>query len=80
MTSFSYPYHRNADTGLTSAVRILDTNNQEAFENECFRDWLNRIDARITYEVRHQWATWAWRNRFDLGESESEAIHYFRAA
>jgi len=45
------------------------------FETECFRSWLNRIDARITYDIRRKYAAVEdWRLLFDDGHSESSAI------
>lgn len=53
---------------------------QTAFEDECFRRWLNRVDARIDYDTRRKLATVAtWRNSFDLGQSENEAAEMFAA-
>ena len=46
-----------------------------AFEDDCFRNWLNRIDARIDYDVRRKAADVAkWRALFDAGECENGAI------
>ena len=56
-------------------MRVLDIHNQESFENECFRDWLNRIDARVGYDVRFATASVAtWRVSFDEGFCEADAI------
>jgi hypothetical protein len=56
-------------------MRILDINNQAAFENECFRDWLNHIDTRIGYDKRFATASVAvWRQSFEEGMYEGDAI------
>lgn len=56
-------------------MQIIDTNNQVAFEDECFRCWLNIIDARIGYDRRFAAASVAtWRIAFDEGDAEYEAI------
>jgi hypothetical protein len=45
------------------------------FENDCFRSWLNRIDARIDYDIRRKLGTVRqWRALFDLGKSCGEAV------
>jgi hypothetical protein len=54
-------------------LRVIPTD-QEAFEAECFACWLNRIDARIDYEVRRKVSLAKWRALFDAGECEAGAI------
>lgn len=54
---------------------ILSDSEMAAFEDECFRAWLNRIDARIDYDVRRSLGSIAtWRKYFDRGDAENEAI------
>ena len=52
------------------------------FEDSCFRNWLNRIDARIDYDNRRALASVIeWRHLFDFGYDENGAIkelHYVR--
>ena len=56
-------------------ISILSEKEQREFEDECFRSWLNRIDARIDYDVRRALGNVAsWRRAFDLGYSEGDAI------
>jgi hypothetical protein len=44
-------------------------------ENECFRSWLNRIDAKIGYDRRFATGSVAtWRMAFNEGYSEADAI------
>jgi hypothetical protein len=45
-----------------------------AFEQECFRNWLNKIDAWIDYELRRTIPLKYWRELFDAGECENDAI------
>lgn len=48
---------------------------QARFLDECFRCWLNRVDARIDYDTRRDLGSVrAWRQAFELGQSENEAI------
>jgi hypothetical protein len=54
---------------------ILSDAEMAAFEDECFRNWLNRIDARVDYDVRRKAASVdKWRALFDAGECENGAI------
>jgi hypothetical protein len=39
-----------------------------------FAAWLNRIDAIVTYDVRRQQPVSEWRELFDAGECERDAI------
>lgn len=40
-----------------------------------FANWLNRIDARIDYDMRRALGTVSqWRENFELGQSETLAI------
>ncbi len=58
---------------------LLDTMTQDEmreFENECFRAWLNKLDAIIDYENRRQIPVAEWRVWFDLGDSEYEAAEW----
>ena len=55
-------------------MKIIDLGNQVAFENECFRDWLNIIDARCDYELRRGIPLKYWRELFDAGKCENDAI------
>ncbi len=67
-------------------MKVLETVNLtpaeiEAFENECFRSWLNRVDAKILYDERRDLGSVAtWRKAFDLGQSENEAIEDLKCA
>ncbi len=46
-----------------------------AIEDECFANWLNKIDAMIGYDKRFAAASVAtWRISFDEGYSETAAI------
>lgn len=64
------------DNHIDTALRHLAEDiAQAAFEDECFRSWLNRIDARIEYDTRRALGTVTfWRWYFDHGKSEGEAI------
>ena len=42
--------------------------------DECFRCWLNRVDAKIGYDERRTWPVSEWRELFDDGECENDAI------
>ena len=44
------------------------------FVDECFRNWLNRVDALVGYDERCQQPISEWRELFDDGESEEDAI------
>jgi hypothetical protein len=58
-----------------ATLKILTEAEQAAFEDECFRCWLNRIDARIEYDTRRALGSVTfWRWYFDHGKAESEAI------
>lgn len=49
-------------------------NTMQSFEDECFRAWLNRIDATIDYDRRRDLGSvTAWRRYFDAGYSGPEA-------
>jgi hypothetical protein len=45
-----------------------------AFLDECFASWLNHIDAIIDYEERRKIDLKRWRELFDDGECEQDAI------
>lgn len=47
---------------------------RDAFENECFRDWLNKLDAITDYEMRRTIPLKYWRELFDAGECEADAF------
>lgn len=47
----------------------------DQLENEQFRCWLNRLDARWDYEERRKTPVHIWRACFDNGYSADEAIH-----
>lgn len=68
--------------GLTMKILpIMTPPEMQVFEDECFRAWLNRIDARIDYDTRRALgAVSTWRNAFDLGQSEGEAIADLKCA
>lgn len=60
---------------------ILTDAAQAAFEDDCFRSWLNRVDARIDYDNRRALGSVrVWREAFDLGQSENEAAADLQAA
>jgi hypothetical protein len=66
-------------TNREDTMKLLDTvrwsdAQREAFEDRCFRDWLNIVDARLDYDVRRQIELDTWRRCFDLGYSANEAV------
>ena len=56
------------------------------FEDNCFRNWLNRIDAILSvnadgYDYRRALGSVVeWRHLFDFGDDEQTAIASLRAA
>ena len=54
--------------------RILSSDTERRFEDNCFRVWLNRVDAFADYEERRKYPVSEWRELFDAGESEKDAI------
>lgn len=68
MTSFSYPYRRDPQTGLTTAVV------------KTFADWLNVVDACSDYDWRRDASQhYSWQAAYDDGMSPQEAIDDCRA-
>ena len=55
-------------------MQFLSEAEMNAFEDECFRDWLNHIDGRMTYEWRRVHSIEWWRHQFAWGESVLDAI------
>lgn len=48
-----------------------------SFIDECFRQWLNIVDARLGYNERRNAAPVnVWRELFDDGECENDAIRW----
>ena len=45
-----------------------------AFENECFVQWLNRIDATIGYDRRRTISLAEWNHLFQFGYSGFDAV------
>ena len=57
---------------------ILNDAEMAAFEDECFRDWLNLVDARLDYETRRKAPLHIWRECFDQGFAVNEAIECWK--
>ena len=56
-------------------MKELSLAEMTAFEDECFRDWLNIVDAKIGYDARRRSGdVKKWRALFDAGECEKGAI------
>ena len=56
-------------------MKLLET---VLFENECFRDWLNIVDAIVGYDTRLEHSLVYWRELFDEGHSPASAIETCR--
>jgi hypothetical protein len=61
------------------AMKLLETVNWsdaeiEAFEAECFRQWLNKVDAYSDYDWRIEHSLVYWRELYDEGHSPKSAI------
>lgn len=59
-------------------LKQLSEAEMRAFETECFAAWLNRIDARISYDARRVVSVADWRVCFDEGDSETDAIEWLQ--
>ena len=53
---------------------LLTDAEMASFEDECFADWLNLLDARLDYDIRRLTPLKTWRECFDQGYGVAGAI------
>jgi hypothetical protein len=60
-------------------MKLLETvfwtdQERKAFEQECFRQWLNKVDAYSHYDWRCEHSLVYWRELYGEGHSPKSAI------